>query len=54
MRERDEAVAHPSPDILRHQLMKIPVERRDPAEKSGAVMRRVQRLERELFSQPML
>ena len=41
--ERDKAVAQPSPDILRHQLMKIPVERRDPAEKSGAVMRRVQR-----------
>lgn len=51
--ERDKAVADPTPDVLCRQFPKIPVERRDPAGKAGAVICRSERRESEFVSQPM-
>ena len=49
--ERNEAIAHPAPNVLGCQLPQIAVERRCPAAKRRAVVRRAEPLNREAFSQ---
>src|SRR4051794_8769796 len=49
--ERYEAIAHSAPNILGCQLLQIAVERRCPAAKRRAVVRRAEPLDREAFSQ---
>lgn len=49
--ERHEAIAHPAPNVLGCQFPQIAVERRCPAAKRRAVVRRAEPLDREAFSQ---